>query len=355
MNVTQERPIFLVFGSSSRRVWKRRVLLGLALGLGSLAPLWAASPIQALAARPTVILTQPREHEPIKAIPLQMGLNASKVALGEALFSDPRLSHDNTISCASCHDFRKGGADGRPHALGIHQTEGTINVPTVFNSGLNFKQFWDGRAGTLEEQIDGPVQARDEMGSTWEEVVGKLRAAPQYLSAFQEIFADGVQPANIKTAIAEFERSLTTPNSRFDRFLRGEDTVLTADEKEGYGKFKAFGCASCHQGVNVGGNMFETLGAMADYFGERGHVTKADYGRFNVTGREEDRFVFKVASLRNVALTAPYFHDGSAQTLEDAVQAMGKYQLGQALSAVDVDQIVKFLRTLTGEYGGKPL
>jgi len=182
-----------------------------------------------------------------------------------------------------------------------------------------------------------------------------VRAVPQYVASFNAIFSDGIQIRNIKSVIAEFERSLITPNSRFDKFLRGDDSALSAKEKEGYRKFKSYGCASCHQGVNAGGNMFETLGAMADYFAARGNVTKADYGRFNVTGNEEDRFVFKVPSLRNVALTAPYLHDGSAKRLEDAVDVMGKYQLGQALSSEDIDEIVSFLRTLTGEFEGKAL
>jgi cytochrome c peroxidase len=312
--------------------------------------LWSASP--STQAPPTFT---PKEHEPIKPIPLAVSLDARKVALGRMLFHEPMLSHDNTLSCASCHDLRKGGADRRIHSIGIHQAEGSINTPTVFNIGGNFKQFWDGRAATLEEQLDGPIQSPSEMGSTWDEVVGKLRAAPAYAGPFNEIYPDGIQAKNIKDALAQFERSLITPNSRFDKFLRGDDAALSADEKEGYRKFKSYGCTSCHQGVNVGGNMFETMGAMADYFANRSGATKADNGRFNVTGREEDRHVFKVPALRNVALTGPYLHDGSASTLEMAVSAMGRYQLGQRLPEKDVEQIVQFLKTLTGEYEGKPL
>jgi cytochrome c peroxidase len=297
----------------------------------------------------------PLTGEPIKPVPLQIDLDARKATLGRALFHEPKLSHDNTVSCASCHDLSKGACDRRVHSLGIDSAEGVINAPTVFNSGLNFKQFWDGRASDFEEQLDFPVLAADEMGSTWEEVVGKLRATPEYVASFKEIFPDGIQPGNIKNVIAEFERSLITPNSRFDQFLRGDDLALSAKEKEGYRKFKSYGCTSCHQGVNIGGNMFETLGVMADYFAARGNVTKADYGRFNVTGKEEDRFVFKVPGLRNVALTAPYLHDGSAKRLEDAVDVMGKYQLGQTLSLKDIDEIVSFLKTLTGEFEGKAL
>ena len=294
-------------------------------------------------------------REPIKPIPLDVTVDARKAALGKALFYERRLSHNDTIACATCHDIRTGGADGLTHSIGMNAAEGAINAPTVFNSGFNFRQFWDGRAATLEAQIDGPIQNPQEMASSWEQIVAKLRAIPRYTKQFREIFPDGIEPRNIKEALAEFERSLTTPNSRFDKFLRGDQSSITEAEKEGYRKFKSIGCASCHQGVNAGGNMFATLGAMADYFGDRGHIEKADYGRFNVTGREEDRFVFKVPSLRNVALTAPYFHDGSAPTLEAAVVIMGRYQLGRQLSPGDVGEIAAFLRSLTGEYQGRPL
>jgi cytochrome c peroxidase len=265
------------------------------------------------------------------------------------------LSHDNTVSCATCHDLKSGGVDHLVHSLGIKKAEGVINAPTVFNSGLHFKQFWDGRADSLEDQVDGPTQATNEMGSSWQEILGKLGHSSAYVSAFKQIYSDGLQSNNVKNALAEFERSLITPNSRFDRYLRGDTQAITADEKEGYIKFKAYGCITCHQGVDVGGNMFQPLGVLGDYFGDRGNVTKADFGRFNVTGKDEDKFVFKVPSLRNIALTAPYFHDGSAKTLEQAVATMAKYQLGRELPPNDSAQIVLFLKSLTGEYEGKPL
>ena len=193
------------------------------------------------------------------------------------------------------------------------------------------------------------------MGSTWEEVLAKLRSIPRYVSDFQAAYADGIQKKNIQDAIAEYERSLYTPNSRFDRYLRGETAIISTQEKAGYGKFKGLGCVSCHQGVNLGGNMFETFGTMADYFAGRGELKKVDMGRFNVTGKAADKHVFKVPTLRNIALTAPYFHDGSAESLEEAVRVMAKFQLGRTLSAADVEDIVAFLKTLTGEYQGKPL
>ncbi len=301
------------------------------------------------------VAVKARLREPIRPIPIDQNLDSRKAALGEQLFHEQKLSRDNSISCASCHNLSQGGVDRRVHSLGIGKTEGQINAPTVFNCGLNFKQFWDGRANSLDEQVDGPLQNPEEMGSTWDSVLIKLRASPQYAAAFGRIYPDGIQRKNIKDAIAQFERSLTTPNGRFDKYLRGDENALTAEEKEGYHKFKAYGCASCHQGVNIGGNMFEKFGAMTDYFSGRRALTKADYGRFNVTGKEEDRFVFKVPSLRNVALTPPYFHDGSAERLEDAVAIMGKSQLGRDLTKQDVDQIVKFLGTLSGNYAGKAL
>ena len=240
-------------------------------------------------------------------------------------------------------------------SVGVKGAEGFINTPTVFNSGFNFRQFWDGRAETLEDQVDGPIHSSHELGSNWPEIVAKLAAAPDYVAPFKALYPDGIQPQNIRDAIATFERSLYTPNSRFDRFLRGETEILTEAEKSGYHLFKSYGCVRCHQGVNVGGNMFQTFGVMGNYFADRGTVTRADLARFNVTGDQRDQHVFKVPSLRNVALTAPYFHDGSAARLEDAVSVMGAYQLGRRLEAREVDLIVQFLRTLTGTYRGAPL
>jgi cytochrome c peroxidase len=294
-------------------------------------------------------------NEPISPLPLSSDVDKRKVALGEQLFSEPRLSHDNTISCASCHSLTTGGTDQLVRSVGIGGQTGAINAPTVFNSGLNFVQFWDGRAPTLEDQIDGPTHDRSEMGSTWDEILEKLRSAPDYVSHFSAIYADGIQRANVRDAIATFERSLITPNSRFDRYLRGERSAITSEELKGYRLFKDYGCSSCHQGANVGGNLFQKFGVMGDYFAKRGKITKADFGRFNVTKNEIDRHVFRVPTLRNIALTAPYFHDGSAPRLEDAVTVMGIYQLGRPLTPSETDAIVKFLKTLSGEYKGKGL
>jgi cytochrome c peroxidase len=219
----------------------------------------------------------------------------------------------------------------------------------VFNASFNFAQFWDGRAKTLEEQVDGPVSHPAEMGSSMDEVVSKLSRDAEYTKAFASTFSDGVTAANVRTAIAAFERTLVTEGAPFDRWLRGDQAALNAKQKAGYELFKGVGCIACHQGRNVGGNMFQRFGVLGDYFKDRGKITEADYGRFNVTKNEADRFVFRVPSLRNVEHTAPYFHDGSAQTLTQAVQTMAKYQLGRPLSDEQVTSIVDFLKSLSGK------
>lgn len=300
-------------------------------------------------------LTRAESDEPIKPLPTNIKLDAKKVLLGERLFNDKRLSGDNSLSCASCHNLAKGGVDGLQSSIGIRGTKGPINAPTVFNSSLNFRQFWDGRANSLEEQTSGPVHNPKEMGSTWKEVLAKLSKDAALVDQLKQSYPDGLEEKNIQDAIAVFERSLTTPNARFDKYLRGDKSAINDDELRGYQLFKSYGCVACHQGVNVGGNMFQTFGVMGDYFAKRGNVTDADYGRFNVTKNPADKHVFKVPSLRNVALTAPYFHDGSAKTLGDAVDVMFKYQLGRPASPQDKELIVKFLHTLTGERNGKSM
>lgn len=290
--------------------------------------------------------------EPITPIPLDLKLDARKVALGRLLFHDPRLSHNDTISCAHCHNLANGGMDGLPRSVGISGKQGRVNTLTVFNSGFNFRLFWDGRAATLEDQIDFPMDNPCEMGSSWDEVIAKLDKDADYRRAFVAIFREGPRMGTVKDAIATFERSLTTPNGKFDRFLRGDKQALDGDELAGYELFKNLGCISCHQGRNVGGNMYEKLGVVDNYFAHRGNVQEVDFGRYNVTGIEDDRYEFRVPSLRNVALTAPYFHDASASTLEQAVAIMGKYQLGVELSRDEITRIVKFLNTLTGVYQG---
>ena len=288
--------------------------------------------------------------EPLKPIPGPVDVNAEKAALGRALFHDARLSRDDTVSCASCHDLSSGGDDGRRYPIGIEGRIGTVNTPTVYNAALNFKQSWDGRADTLEQQVDDPVQSPQVMGSLWPDVVAKLHEDSEYPQRFEALYPDGITRNSIRNAIAEFIRSLTTPDSRFDRWLKGDVSALDRVEKRGYDLFKRYGCISCHQGANVGGNMFQVFGVRNEYFKKRGTITKADLGRFNVTGHPDDRHVFKVPSLRMAAHTAPYLHDGSAATLRDAVEAMFEVPTGVATPPDgDMEAIVAFIETLAGE------
>lgn len=342
--------------SAVRLKWGFLACLGVCLGTAAVSfRFWPGAPFQPTVDAASLAASLPETTEPIKPIPIHIDLDPRKVVLGRALFHDRRLSHDNEVSCASCHGLSTGGTDRMARSVGIHGVIGKINAPTVLNSGFSFRQFWDGRAETLEGQIDGPVQDPDEMGSTWPEVTSKLSAVPAIAAAFRAIYPDGVRSENIKDSIAVFERSLYTPNSPFDRYLRGDKTALTKNAEQGYRLFKTLGCASCHQGVNVGGNMYQTLGVMGPYFTDRGHITKADLGRFNVTGNPQDRYMFKVPTLRNVALTPPYFHDASVGNLGAAVLVMAKYQLGRRLSTEETQLLVEFLGSLTGELDGKPL
>ncbi len=281
-------------------------------------------------------------------------LPADKVALGRQLFFETRLSHNDSIACATCHRLDSGGSDRRPVSVGIDGRQGSINAPTVFNSSLNFVQFWDGRAASLEEQAAGPVHNPLEMGSNWAEIIPKLSRDETYREAFGQVYKAGITGETIVDAIASFERTLLTPNSPFDRYLLGDKAALDPLERVGYQRFLDFGCASCHQGAALGGNMFQRFGVMDNYFAARPD-RQADLGRFNVTGLDKDRHVFKVPGLRNVAVTPPYFHDASAASLEEAVIVMGRYQLGRELSNEDVKAIVAFLRTLTGEWEGTRL
>lgn len=293
--------------------------------------------------------------EPLKPLPDVVIHNPLQVELGRQLFNDTRLSANNSVSCASCHHLEKGGADDKPFSIGVTGAMVGVNTPTVFNASLNFKQFWDGRADSLEAQVEAVVRSPLELGNTWKAVIDTLSNDPGYHAAFTNAYPDGVTAANAQNALATYERTLLTPNSRFDLYLKGNTDILTLDEKYGYQRFKQYGCIACHQGVNIGGNMYQKFGVMGDYFKARGNPTEADLGRYRVTSNEEDRNVFKVPSLRNIALTAPYFHDGSAKTLDEAVDVMFKYQLGRVPSEQDKILIIKFLKTLTGEFGGKPL
>ena len=292
-------------------------------------------------------------NEPILPIPELEISFPKQVELGRFLFNDVRLSKGAQLSCASCHSLKMGGADGQVVSTGVDSQKGSINSPTVFNSSLNFRQFWNGRAENLMEQVDGPIANPKEMNFSWQQAIDIIRQDRFYVEKFKQAYADGLTILNMRKAIVSYEKSLLTPNSRFDLYLRGNRAAITDDELEGYVLFKQVGCISCHQGVAVGGNIYQKFGVFGDYFADRGRVTEADLGRFLVTNKERDRYVFKVPSLRNVELTAPYFHDGSQAKLEDAVSVMMKYQLGRISKENDDQKIVKFLKTLTGHYPGK--
>ncbi len=275
-----------------------------------------------------------------------------EAALGRRLFHDTRLSGDGSIACVSCHQLDHGGAEPRRTSLGIHGQEGPINSPSVLNAALNFVQFWDGRAADLEAQASGPMTNPLEMGNSFDLLLPAVRADPSYVAEFTAIHgadADPITEATVTHAIAEYERMLITPG-RFDRFVQGDASALTDDERRGYALFASVGCTSCHTGANVGGTTYQRMGLVNDWFAQVGRpLTDADRGRYNVTHDDADMFRFKVPSLRNVALTAPYLHDGSQGTLADVVPIMGHYQLGRDLTPEQVRLIVAFLGSLTGE------
>jgi cytochrome c peroxidase len=263
-----------------------------------------------------------------------------KAALGKHLFFDTILSKNNTVSCATCHNIMDGGDDGLPVSFGIEGKKGSLNSPTVLNAVFNFRQFWDGRAKNLKEQAAGPITNPVEMGNDFSILLGKLRTTT-YRKLFEEIYPDGLTRDNLLDAIAEYEKSLTTP-SRYDRYLRGEKDALSAKEKEGLKLFVEKGCVVCHHGINLGGTMYSKFGVIHS-------SNSTDFGRYNVTKDPEDKYFFKVPTLRNIALTSPYFHDGRTESLHEAVSIMASVQLGRPMSEEEIDKIVSFLSALTGE------
>lgn len=302
-------------------------------------------------------LPEDRAAEPVRPIDKYIEVDPAKVALGFALFHDPRLSVDNTVSCATCHALETAGVDNHQYSHGVNDQLGGVNAPTVYNAVYNFVQFWDGRAATLAAQAAGPPLNPVEMASpSFDDIIAKLQADKDFSKAFKAVYPDGLTEANITDAIEEFERTLITPNSRFDKWLLGDDSALTAYELEGYELFKQYDCATCHVGQNLGGQSYELMGLRKHYFADRGlELTVEDNGRFKETQAERDRHRFKVPGLRNVEHTWPYYHDGTRETLEEAVRDMGIYQSGVELTSDEVDKITAFLKTLTGEYQGKLL
>ena len=285
------------------------------------------------------------DAEPIQPLQAPTVSDPAKVELGKKLWFDPRLSRSGFISCNSCHNLSMGGSDNVAASVGDRWQKGGINSPTVLNSVLNIAQFWDGRAKDLAEQAGGPIENPIEMNSTHDIAVATLRSIPGYVQEFKSIYkVNAIDIKQITDALATFEATLVTPNARFDRWLQGDKKAITDVELKGYQLFKSSGCVACHNGPAVGGNMFQKMGLVAEY--KTNHPAE---GRSAVTGNEIDRFTFKVPTLRNVELTYPYFHDGAAKTLAEAVDIMGRLQLGRVYTAEENTQIVAFLKTLTGE------
>ncbi len=279
--------------------------------------------------------------EPITPIPQSIKTDVKKTALGKKLFFDTILSADNSISCASCHDLQNGGDDGLKFSFGIDAQEGDINSPTVFNAIYNFRQFWNGSAKDLAHQAMGPIENPIEMGNNFDKLIATLSKTP-YKKEFDAIYSDGITKENIANAIAEFEKTLITPNAPFDKYLRGDESAITQNQKDGYELFKSKGCIACHHGINIGSNLYNKFGVMKDVKSKR-------LGRYEVTNKEQDKYYFKVPTLRNIEKTSPYLHDGRYEKLEDVVKFMARYQLGRTITQEEINKIVDFLHSLNGE------
>jgi cytochrome c peroxidase len=294
-------------------------------------------------------------EEPVTPLRSTAQIDAAKADLGRKLFSDVRLSGANTHACVSCHRLERGGGDGRGRPPGADARPLDYNSPSIFNAALNYRLNWRGNFRRLEEQNEAVLLDHRLMNTTWDQLLAKLRADQDYVRGFTSAYGSEPRRAHVLDALAAFQQSLLTPNARFDRYLSGQRDAITSDEEHGYQLFKSYGCIACHQGMNLGGNLFQKFGIFLDPFTQRGGNADAHLGRFTVTRRESDRHVFRVPSLRNVAVSAPYFHDGATPSLPEAVDLMARAQLGRNLPAEDIDLIVKFLGTLTGEYEGRPL
>ncbi len=297
------------------------------------------------------------QNEPVWPIPAKVPVDLKKARLGSILYHHTALSGDNTVSCATCHPLDNAGVDSLQTSTGIRKQKGDINAPTVYNAVFNAKQFWDGRAADLREQAGGPPMNPVEMdGGSWEKVAERLEKDANFSRDFKAVYPDGFTEKNITDAIAEFEKTLITPDSPFDLYLKGKKDALTPEQIKGYEIFKKNNCAVCHSGKNLGGQTFEYMGLAGNYFQKRGNVGKInDKGLVSFSKDERDTHKFKTPTLRNVALTAPYFHDGSSQSLKHAVEVMAEFQRGKKLSNEEIDLLVKFLESLTGKSDGKPL
>mgnify|MGYP000090569092 CR=1 FL=1 len=301
--------------------------------------------LKTLAAAVALAVPLAQAVEPISPIEPPADVDSAKAELGKQLFFDPRLSKSGFLSCNSCHNLSMGGSDNLPSSVGHGWQQGPINSPTVLNASYNLAQFWDGRAEDLQEQAAGPIANPKEMALPHDLALEIIASIPGYVDAFTAAYGDeAVTLERVTETIAEFERTLVTPGAPFDRWLAGDETALTEAEKAGYALFKDSGCTACHNGPAVGGGMFQKMGLIQPY-----ETDNPAQGRYALTGNEGDRMVFKVPTLRNIELTYPYFHDGGAETLDEAVRVMGRLQLGREFSDSEVAQLVAFLKTLTGD------
>lgn len=324
--------------------------LALALLISSAVAAVACEEPPSAALPPAPEVRPPSRDEPLAPLPAAPRVDPRRAALGMKLFATANLSSDGQVSCATCHPLDRAGADGFVHSRGANGSMTALNTPTIYNVSFNFRFNWNGAYTKLEDALDAPIALT--LGTTWGAIETKLRSDPEWQAAFEAAYPEAVTTANIKDALSRYIDTLVTPGARFDQFLDGDTDALTSDERRGYEAFETLGCATCHQGANVGGNMFQRLGVMHDYFQarvDRGgpSPSPADLGRYETTKQHADRHVFRVPSLRNVALTPPYFHDGSEPTLELAVVEMGYLQLGKRLGADEVALLVAFLKTLT--------
>ncbi len=278
---------------------------------------------------------------PITPLPQKVEYDAAKAQLGKELFFDPVLSRDNTVACASCHDLWHGGDDGKAVSIGVKGRKGKLNALTVYNSRYNFRHFWDGRADGLHAQVFMSIGDPNEMDQSVEMTLQKLRGSAHYRQRFTALYREGITRRTVEDAITEFENALVTPDAPFDRYLRGEKEAISREARTGYRLFRSKGCILCHNGRNIGGNFYNKFGVFKE-------IASRYPGRYALTHNEEDRMLFRVPSLRNVALTAPYMHEGQVPTLKEAVEIMSKHQLGREMTEEEIDNIVAFLRTLTG-------
>lgn len=312
----------------------------------------------------TLVANSAHAMEPLPEkppIPENNPMTPEKVQLGKQLYFDPRLSKDGTVSCNSCHNLMASGTDNRPVSVGVDAQKGGRSAPTVWNAAFLTRQFWDGRAATLEDQAKGPILNPIEMGMPDPETaVKRIKSIPGYVEQFEKIFGnkEPVTYDNIAKAIATFERTLITPNSPFDRFMKGDEKAISTSAKRGMQLVESIGCTSCHTGANFAGPSNLSMGEgffqkFPTYPGsqyEKDYQLTADLGLYSVTKQEDDKHMWRVPTWRNVALTAPYFHNGSVATLDEAVRVMAKTQLNKNLKDKDVTDIVAFLNSLTGEF-----